>query len=56
MTLFAVSVDGTVIKTLYSNSVDATGGWFTTAAGAPANAPFNLPFFILMCVEGVVES
>ena len=56
MTLFAVSVDGTVIKTLYSNSVDATGGWFTTAAGAPANAPFNLPFFIIMCVEGVEES
>ena len=49
-------MDGTVIKTLYSNSVDATGGWFTTAAGAPANAPFNLPFFIIMCVEGVEES
>lgn len=43
--LNAVYVDGTLIQTLQPSSI-ASGGWYTTAAGAPATAPFDIPFFI----------
>ncbi len=43
-----VSVDGKVRATLYPRSKDPTYGWWTEAAGAPPNAPFDEPFYLIL--------
>jgi beta-glucanase (GH16 family) len=44
----AFSVDGKVRATLYPRSKDPTYGWWTEASGAPPNAPFNEPFYMIL--------
>lgn len=44
----AFSVDGKVRATLYPRSKDPQYGWWTEAAGAPSNAPFNEPFYLIL--------
>lgn len=44
----AVSVDGKVRATLYPRTKDPQYGWWTEASGAPPNAPFNEPFYLIL--------
>lgn len=43
-----VSVDGRVAKSFLPREKDPEGGWWTDAAGAPPNAPFNDPFYLIL--------
>lgn len=43
-----VSVDGVVSRRFVSRRLDPTDGWFTGAAGAPPEAPFDAPFNIIL--------
>lgn len=44
----AVSVDGQVAKTYRPREKDPEGGWWTEAANAPPDAPFNQPFYLIL--------
>lgn len=46
---FAVSINGNDIRTLQSSSVSADG-WFTSASNKTPNAPFDVPFYMILWV------
>lgn len=46
--LRAVYVDGRAAKTYRPKEKDPEGGWYTDAPGAPPDAPFNEPFYLIL--------
>lgn len=43
-----MSVDGRAAKTYRPKEKDPEGGWYTDAPGAPPDAPFNEPFYLIL--------
>ncbi len=46
--LAAVSIDGLQAKRVLSRKLDPAGGWWTAAAPSDPQAPFNIPFSIIL--------
>ena len=46
--MHAVSIDGAVTKQVNSRQLSPTDGWWTSAAGASTQAPFDAPFYIIL--------